>query len=126
MLIGSEPPNSVVRQSTTEGRAAICGISALVRTWGKVIELAGKISRRPVSMLIDFESTGNCVLAQTCTMLEIHIQEEPTNEELQLVDGSPLTTQGRVKLQITCGKYKNVIWARVFPHMQKQLILGMP
>ena len=99
-LTGGEPPDSLVRQSTTEGRAAVHGISALVRTRGKVIELAGKICRRPVSMLIDSGSTGNYVSAQTCTMLGIHIEEEPTHEELQLADGSPVTTQGRVKLQI--------------------------
>ena len=124
-LTGDEPPDSPVRQSATEGRAAIYRISALVRTQGKVIELAGKICKRPVSMLIDSRSTGNYVSAQTCTMLGIYIEEEPTNEELQLADGSPVTTQGRVKLQIKCGKYKNVIWERVFPRMQKQLILEM-
>ena len=108
-LTGGEPPGSPVRQSTNEGRAALRRISALVQTRGKVIELVGKICRRPVSMLIDSGSTGNYVSAQTCTMLGIHIEEEPTNEELQLADGSPVTTQGRVKLQIKCGKYKNVI-----------------
>ena len=125
-LASGGPPDSPVRQSTTEGRAAVRGISALVRTRGKVIELAGEIYKRPVSMLIDSGSTGNYVTAQTRTMLGIHIEEEPTNEELQLADGSPVTTQGRVKLHIKYGKYENVIWARVFPHMQKQLILGMP
>ena len=125
-LTGGEPPYSPVRQSTTEGRVAVCGISALVQTRGKVIELAGKICKRPMSMLIDSRSTGNYGSAQTCTNLGICIEEEPTNEELQLADGSPVTMQGQVKLQIKHGKYKNVIWARVFPHMQKQLILGMP
>ena len=42
------------------------------------------------------------------------------------MDGSLVTMQGRVKLQIKCGKYKNMICARVFPHIQKQLILRMP
>ena len=93
-LTGGEPRDNPVRQSTTEGRAAVRGISALVRTRGTVIELAGKISKQLVSMLIDSGSTGNYVSAQTCTMLGIHIEEEPTNEELQLADGSPVTTQG--------------------------------
>ena len=114
-LIDGGPPNSLVRQSTTEGRAAIHEISILVWTQGKVIDLAGKICRRPLSMLIDSGSSGNYVSAQTYTMLGIHIEEEPTNEELQLVHGSPVTMQGRVNLRIKCGKYKNVIWARVFP-----------
>ena len=105
-LIGGEPPDSPMGQSTTEGRVAIYGIRALVWTRGKVIELAGRICRRPVSMLLDSGSTVKYVSAQTCTVLGIHIEEEPTNEELQLADGSPVTTQGRVKLQIKCGKYK--------------------
>ena len=61
----------------------------------------------------------------TCTTLGICIVEEPENEELQLMDVSLVTTKGRVTLHIKCGKYKNVVWARVFPHMQKQEILGM-
>ena len=91
-LTGDEPPNSPVRQSTTEGGVVVHRISALVWTRGKVIELGGKICRRLVSMLIGSGSTGNYVLAQTCTTLGIHIEEEPTNEELQLADGSPVTT----------------------------------
>ena len=79
-----------------------------------------------MSMLIDSRSIGNYVSAQTYTTLGTHIEEELTNEELQLAGGSPVATQGRVKLQIKCRKYKNMIWAKVFPHMQKQLILGMP
>ena len=125
-LASGEPPDSPRRQSTIEGRAAIHRISALVWTQGKVIELAGKICRQPVSMLIDAGSIGNYVSAQTCTTLGIRIEEEPTNEELQLADGSPLPTQGQVKLQTKSGKNKNVIWSTVFPHMQKQVILGMP
>ena len=97
-LTSGEPPDSLVRQSTTEGRATIRGISALVRTRGKVIELTRKICRRPVSMLIDSGSTSNYVSAQTCTMLGIHIEKEPINEELQLVDGSLFTTQGQFKV----------------------------
>ena len=93
-LIGGEPPDSPVRQSTTEGRAAVRGISALVWTRRRVIELARNICKRPVSMLIDSGFTGNYVSAQTCTILGIHIEEEPINEELQLADGSPVTTQG--------------------------------
>ena len=105
-LTAGEPPDSPVRQSTSEGRAAVRGISAPTRTLGKAIELAGKICKRPVSMVIDSKSTSNYVSAQTCTMLGIHIEEEPTNEELQLADGSPVMTQRGVKLQIKCGKYK--------------------
>ena len=115
-----------MRQSITEERAGVHKISALAWTRGRVIALARKICRRPMSMLIDSRSTGNYVLAQTYTKLGICIEEELMNEELQLADGSPGTTQGRVKLQIKRGKYKNVVWARVFPHMQKQVILGMP
>ena len=35
-------------------------------------------------MLLDSGSAGNSVSAQTCTMLGLHIEEEPENDELQL------------------------------------------
>ena len=73
-LTGGEPPHNPVRQSTTEGRATVRKISALVWTRGKVIELGGEICKRPLSMLIDSRSTGNYVSAQTCTTLGIRIE----------------------------------------------------
>ena len=105
-LTGGEPPNSPVRQSTTEGRSAIHGISTLFWNRGQVTELARKICKRPVNMLIDSKFTGNYVSAQTCTTLRIYIEEEPTNEELQLANGPLVTTQGRVKLQINVDNTK--------------------
>ena len=62
-----------------------------------------------MSMILDSRSIGNLVLAEIYTALGLHIKEEPENEELQSADGSPLTTQGRVKLHIDCGRYKGLI-----------------
>ena len=70
-------------------------------------------------MLVDFGSTGHYVSAQTCATLGIRIEEEPEKEELQLADSSLMITQGQVQLNIKCVKYKKVVWARVFPHVQE-------
>ena len=78
-----------------------------------------------MNMLLDSGFTRNFVLAQTCTTLGLRIEEEPENNELPLGDGSPVTTQGRGKLHIKCGKYIGMVWARVFPYMQEHVILGM-
>lgn len=48
------------------------------------------------------------------------------NKDLKLADGSLVTTQGQVKLHIENGQYKDVVWAQIFPHVQKQMILRMP
>lgn len=113
ILSSGEPPNSFVRQSITEGRDAVRGTKSLVQTRRRVIELAKKVSKRLVNILLDSRSTGNSVSPQTCTRLGLHMEEELADKELQLADGSPAITQGRVKLHIKCGQYKNVAWARV-------------
>ena len=45
-------------------------------------------------MLLDTGSTGNFSSAQTYTILGLHIEEKPANEELQLADGSLVINQG--------------------------------
>ena len=59
-----------------------------------------------MSMLLGSGFTGNIVSAQTYTTLGLCIEEEPENQELQFVDGSPVTTKERIKLRIKCDQYQ--------------------
>ena len=43
-----------------------------------------------------------------------------------MADGSNVRTRGKVKIQQWCGKYRGVVQAKVFPGLQKDIILGMP
>ena len=43
-----------------------------------------------------------------------------------MADGSVVKTEGQVHITLKCGGYKDVIAARVFPEMNKPLILGIP
>ena len=43
-----------------------------------------------------------------------------------MADGSTVETEGKVKIQLHCGKYRGTVLAKVFPGLQKEMILGMP
>ncbi len=43
-----------------------------------------------------------------------------------MADGSTVETEGKVKIQLRCGKYRGTVLAKVFPGLQKGMILGMP
>ena len=53
------------------------------------------------------------------------IQKEDQVEELKMADGSMVKTEGQVHITLKCGGYKDVITTRVFPKMNKPLILGI-
>ena len=57
-------PDVAVNESTN--LSTVWGIAAAQRTH-RTFELAGKIGKRPVSVLLDSGSTGNFVSAQMCT-----------------------------------------------------------
>ena len=42
-----------------------------------------------------------------------------------MADGSMVKTEGQVHISPKCGRYKDVITTRVFPEMNKPLILGI-
>ena len=104
---------------------AVWGISAAARTH-RTFELAGKIGRRSLSVLLDSGSTGNFVSARICTALKIKPEKDAYPEELKMADGSTVETEGKVKIQLHCGKYRGTVLAKVFPGLQKEMILGMP
>ncbi len=119
-------PNGSAGGSTTVGVESISGVSSTVQTRGTVLELAGKVKRRPVRILLDSGSTGNFVSAQVCTALKLKIEKDEAPEELSLADGSMTQTEGRVQFKFKCGEYVGTVRAGVFPHLHKEMILGIP
>ena len=93
------------------------------KTPRRTLELAGRIGKRPVRMLIDLGATGNYVSAQECVARNIKIEKEKNGKELIMADGSKVKTLGRVRLNVKCGQYHGIVEARVFPQMSKPLIL---
>ena len=57
---------------------------------------------------------------------KIKIKKEETVEELKMANGSVVKTEGRVLVTLKCGSYRGVITTRVFPRMNKPMILGIP
>ena len=96
------------------------------KTPRRTLELAGRIEKRPVRMLIDSGATGNYVSAQKSTARKIKIEKEKNGKELTMADGSKVKTLGRMRLNVRCGGYYGILEARVFPEMSKLMILGMP
>ena len=54
------------------------------------------------------------------------MEEDPYPDQLTMADGSKTTTQGRVQLRFKCGEYQGTVQAKVFPGLQKPMILGIP
>ena len=75
---------------------------------------------------MDSGSTGNYIDAQECAARGMKIEAEDKSEELKMADGTVVQTEGRVQFVLKCGGYRGQISARVFPNMNKQMILGIP
>ena len=54
----------------------------------------------------------------------MEVEDKP--EELKMADGTMVQTKGRVQFVLKCGGCRGKISARVFPNMNKQMILGIP
>ena len=54
------------------------------------------------------------------------IEVEDQAESLKMADGTVVKTDGRVQFVLKCGGYRGQVSARVFPNMNKSLILGIP
>ena len=107
---------------------SLLGMESSSRTqkWHRTLELAAKVGSRSMRILVDSGSTGNYIDARECVVRKLQIQNEEAAEELHLADGSTVKTEGRVRVHVKCGKYRGTIYARVFPRMNKQMILGIP
>ena len=92
----------------------------------RTLELAERIGQRPLHVLVDSGSTGNYIDARECTARRTKIEAEEKPEELKMADGTMVKIEGLVQLKLKCGRYRGNVSARVFPNMNKQMILGIP
>ena len=101
--------------------------SSRTRKWRRTLELAAEVRNRSMRLLVNSRSTGNYIDARECAVRKLQIQNDEAAEELRLADGSTVKkTEGRVQVHVKCGEYRRTIYARVFPRMNKQMILGIP
>ena len=77
-------------------------------------------------VLVDSGLTGNYIDARECTTRRIKIEPEVQAEELKMADGTVVKTEGRAQLVLKCGGYRGQFSARVYPNMNKPMILGIP
>ena len=75
------------------------------RTPRRTLELAGRIRKRPMLILIDLGATGNCISAQECVAKRIKLDREQGGKELMVADGPGVKTLGRLRLKVKCGGY---------------------
>ena len=122
-----ESPDSVLGGTTVEVGKSMADVDSSSRTpKRRTLELAARIGRRPMRVLVDSGSTGNYIDARGCTARRIKIETEDGSEELKMADGTVVKTEGRVQFVLKCGGYRGQISARVFPNMNKPMILGIP
>ena len=107
---------------------SLLGMKSSSRTqkWRRTLELAAKVGSRSMRILVDSRSTGNYIDARECTVRKLQIENEEAVEELRLADGSTIKMEGQVRVHVKCGKYRGTIYTRVFPKMNKQMLLGIP
>lgn len=118
--LSTESPQGVRPASDREG------INSALRIRGSVLELGGRVKRHPVKVLIDSGATGNFISDKLVTAQELEVIPEAQFEELTLVDGSTVKVVGYVHFKLRYGNYKGDITARVFPNLNKEIILEMP
>ena len=124
--VGMGSLDSVPEGTTVEAGELHAGESSSSRTQRRTLELAAKIGRRSLTVLVDSGSTGNYIDARECTARKLKIDKEDIAEELKMADGTVVKTEGRVQVVLKCGSYRGVVCARVFPGMNKSMILGIP
>ena len=122
-----ESPDSVPGGTTVEVGESMAGVDSSSRTSKRrTLELAARIGRRPMRVLVDSGSTGNYIDAREYAARRIKIEEEDRAEELKMAYGTVVKTEGQVQFVLKCGGYRGQISARVFPNMSKPMILGIP
>ena len=77
-------------------------------------------------VLVDYGSIGNYIGARECTARGIKVEAEDQVEELMMADGTVVKIEGRVQFMLKCCRYRGQISARLFPNMNKPMILGIP
>ena len=78
---------------TEEVGESMAGVDSSSRTpKRRILELAARIGRRPIRVLVDFGLTGNYIDARECTARRIKIEAEDRLEELKMADGTMVKT----------------------------------
>ena len=119
-------PNSTEGGMAVEVVKSMWSMDSSSKTSRTTLDLAGRIGKRPMHMLIDSGTIGSYVSAQECTVRKIKIEIDKNGKKLTMADGSKVRTLGRVRLNVICGGYHGMVENRVFSKMLKPLILGMP
>ena len=84
-----EAPDSVPGGTTVEVGESMAGVDSSSRTpKRRTLELAARIGRRPMRVLVDSGSTGNYIDARECTTRRIKIEAEDRSEVLKMADGT--------------------------------------
>ena len=86
--------DSATGRTTVEVKEAIAGVASSNRTQRRTLELAARIGRRSLCVLIDSGSTGNYIDARECTVRKLKIQKGDGAEEFKMADGSVVKTEG--------------------------------
>ena len=102
------------------------GVSSVDRTHRGTLELVGRTGKKTWRFLIDSGSTGNYVSAQVCTVHGLMVREDPKPDQLTMADGSKTETTSLIRLTFKCGEYRGSVQAKIFPGLQKPMILGFP
>ena len=74
----------------------VWSIDLTSRTPRRTLELADRIGKRPVHMLIDSSATSNYISAQEYAARRIDIERKEGEKELTMANGSGVKTLGRV------------------------------
>ena len=100
-------PDCVPGGTTVEAGESTAGVDSSSKTqrW-RTLELATRIGRRPLCVLVDSGSTGNYIDARECAARRMKIEAEEKPEELKMADGTVVKTEGRVQLKLKCGGYR--------------------
>ena len=120
-------PDCVLEGTTVEaGEFIVCVDSSSKTPQRRTLEVATRISQRPLRVLVDSALTGNYIDARECTTLRIKVEAEDKLEELKMTDGTMVQTEGRIQIVLKCGQRRGKFSAQIFPNMNKQMILGIP
>ena len=104
------------------------GLDSTSRTQRKALELADRIGKKSLKVLIDLGSTSNYISAQECAArgLRIDLGRACEREELRMANGSMVQTARSVKILLKCGAYRGVVEPLIFSGLDKPMILGIP
>ena len=123
---GVESPDCVPGGTTVEVGEPTAGVDSSSRTpKRRTLELAARIGRRPMRVLVDSGSKSNYIDVREFLAWRIKIEAEDQAEELKMADGTVVKTEGQVQFVLKCGGYRGQISAQVFPNMNKPMILGI-